>query len=353
MFKCKYVSILLVVSSILTGSAIAEGIGGSVLPVAPDRFRTAFDGGVIFPQFALFKFGDIRNAFPISGGEVIKKVFHQRRYAPSYYAGAREAVKLPLKVFGGPLELNGRFGIYNVHHKYSFSEHEADPEIYVPYIDGVIRPDLTGGAVVGLFANSDLKLKRKQFSYEIEAGLRASYKHHGWSLIPGIFFTYQRMKQSDYLESSLNTDPTKMTLSAHVKSNHYNIAPNFRFTSSLSSIACWLGCVSVGAEYVNGHYNGRQTFAGTAFDESEEQLATVDNKRNRWGVSVATETGVCFFCNRRASLSILGNFRYINVLPYVKYPVPILNSQAVTGAARIKFQNQFTFGVIANLSIVF
>lgn len=139
MFKNKCAFILLLILSFLTETALAQGIGGAVLPVRPSRFRSEIDAGFIYLEFAQFKFGDVRDLFPTLGGEVIKEVFNERPYAPSYYLGVREAVKLPGCFLGAPLELNARFGIYNAHHHSSFTENETGPEIYFPYIDGVIR----------------------------------------------------------------------------------------------------------------------------------------------------------------------------------------------------------------------
>lgn len=204
-----------------------------------------------------------------------------------------------------------------------------------------------------MFANSDLKLKRKLFSYEIEADLRISYCYHNWSLMPGIFFTYQRIEQKDSLNTALSYDPTRMTLSGHINSNHCNLGVNFHFTVSHCSRICWLGHISVAGEYVDGRYEGKQTFAGDVFDEPIEQLAEVNNHRHKWGISVGSETGFCFFCNHKASISILGNFRYINKMPYVVYPVPILNTQAVTGPAKLNFQHQLAFGGEINLTVAF
>jgi len=336
----------------LSGVALAQGVDGTALPVELGKFRTEFEGGFIYPQFAQFKFGDVRDTFPSLGGTVIRNAFDDRPYAISYYAGAREGFRLPCTLKDGPLEFNLRFGIYDAKHHSRFSENDETPEVYVPYIDGVVRPDLNGGAVVGLFANSLQKLHRKLFSYEIEGGLRACYSPNNWKLMPGIYFTYQRMQQKDYLNTSVISDPTSMTLSAHINSNQYDAGLNFRFSSPLRTFS-WLGGFSVGAEFSDARYHGRQTFAGSVFDLPEEQLAVRHNDNHHWGVSTALETGLGILCNRKVSLSILGNARYISNFPYVKYPVPIIDTNTVTGPAKLKFQGQWSFGGDLNISIIF
>lgn len=376
MFKIKLIGLLSL--GILTGSLSAQGIGGTVLPtnsdrfqskiekeqaskeknataqpINPNRFRSEFDVGFIYPQFSTFKFADVRNVFPVIGGEVIREVFNERHYEPSYYVGARQAFKLRDSFLGGVPELNLNFGLYNTHHHSSFSDNEITPEIYVPYIDANIRPNLRGGAVVGLFADSDLQLKRKLSSYDLDAVLRLSYKCKNWFFMPGIFFTYKRLQQKDSLLTTGSFDPTQMTLSAKVNSNHFDIGGNLRFTSPLTAIISWLGCVALAGEYTDAHYSGRQTFTGSTFDEPDELLATVRDHRHKWGISVGAETGFGFFCSHRICFSILGNIRYNNVMPYVKYPVPVVNTLTVTGPAHLKFQKQMTYGGEFNLSIVY
>lgn len=353
MVKWKNGSILFSILSLSGGTAFAQGIGGAVLPADPDRFRSEVDAGFIFPEFARFKFGDVRNEFPSAGGQVIEQVFDQRHYKASYYAGARETVRLPWHLCGGPLELSGRFGIYDARRHSSFKENSADPEIYVPYIDGVIRSGLTGGAVVGMFANSEFSLSRSLFSWEVEAGLRAKYCCRGWALMPGLFFTYQRMQQKDFIDTTGSTDPTRMYLMTHINSDHYELGINFRFTRPLFSKVSWLGCISAGGEYVDGHYSGEQRFAGSVFTLAPRQWAFASDHDDKWGVSVGAETGLRLYCSGKMSISVLGNFRYINLMPYVKYPVPVINTQTVTGPARMHFQDQFTFGGELNVSAIF
>jgi hypothetical protein len=345
--------ISLFILNTLSGIATAQGIGGCVLPADPDQFRSELDAGFIFPQFSRFQFGDVRNVFPVFGGQVLEEVFNERPFAASYYFGARETYKLPWCFFDAPLELSASFDIYNTSHHSDFNENEATPEVYVPYIDGAIRPGLSGGAVVGLFADSNLQLDRKLFAWELDASLRAKYCYNCWALMPGLFFTYQRMQQEDFLDTTLSSDPTQMSLSAHVNSNHYNLGVDFRFSGPLCSNISWLGCLAIGGEFVNGHYEGEQRFAGDVFAIPARQLAAIDSHRNKWGVSIGLETGVRLFCLSKVSLSILGNFRYISALPYVNYPMPVINTLSVTGPAQLDFQYQFTLGGEANLSFVF
>jgi hypothetical protein len=377
---CNYKQALIFLFSLgLLGTGCAQGLGGTVLPTNSDQyvsemdqdtshhnkknttvqpikfhqFRSEIDVGFIYPEFSRFKFGDVRNVFPDLGGEIIKDAFNERHYAPSYYVGAREAIKLSNDFLGGVPELNLSFGLYNAKRHSRFIEDEITPEVYVPYIDGNIRPDLSGGSVVGLFADSDLRLTRKLFSYDLEAGFRTSYKVNKWFVMPGIFFNYKRMQQEDHLITSNTIDPAQMTLSSHVNSNHYDVGGNFRFTSPLTANISWLGCVAIAAEYADAHYSGRQTFTGDVFDEANEQLATVKDSRHKWGFTFGAETGFGIFCSHRISFSILGNMKYINVMPYVNYPVPIINTEDVNGPAHLGFQKQLTFGAEANLSFVF
>ena len=351
-----YISIILLCLS-LSGTVIGQGTGGPVLSSSPSKFRFEFDAGVAVPEFARFKFGDVRDAFPVTGGQIIEEVFNERPYSSSYYLGARGSYGLSRCVWWTPSEIYGRFGTYNANHRSSFSEHlpngvEFEPVIYVPYIDGIIRPTLAGGAVVALFQDSDLQLRRKLVSYEIEAGIRNRYYYRCLSLLPGLFFTYYRMQQRDFLETFNSIDPTKMKMLSHLNSNNYVLGGNFHFEIPLYKFI-WLGTVSAGAEYSSASYKGEQRFAGNVFNTPAEELALVSNNKRKWGSAFGGETGLRLACLYGISISVLGNVHYTHVMPYVEYPVPIINTPAVTGPAKIQFQTQLTYGGEVNLSVMF
>lgn len=348
----KFPTWLVVALCLTMANAYAQAIGGSVLPADPYTFRSELDAGFIYPEFALFKFGDVRETFPLFGGTAIRDVFDKRGYAPSYYLGARETFKLG-SIWKTPIEFSLRGGFYDAHRKSSFTENEVAPEMYFPYIDGAIRPDLTGGAVVGMFANTRAKLGRRLFSYEVEGGLRAIFRASCWAFMPGVYFTYQRMKQKDSVSTSGSGDPTEMLLRASILSDHYNVGGSFRFSGPLCTLISWIGSAEAGAEKVSASYKGSQSFAGPNFNDPLEQSARASDRKDRWGLSVGAETGLCFFPEWKVSLSVLGNFRYIKLLPYVIYPVPIIDTNEVTGPAHLSFQHQFTFGGEVNLSAKF
>ncbi|WP_164125632.1 hypothetical protein, partial [Stenotrophomonas maltophilia] len=67
----------------------------------------------------------------------------------------------------------------------------------VPFIDGVIRPGISGGAVVGLFGPRSIALDRSQQRLGLDLGVRQTYDLGGFKVMPGVFVAYQTINQRD------------------------------------------------------------------------------------------------------------------------------------------------------------
>lgn len=329
----------------LSSGLYGESVGGTLWVANPCRIRWEVDGGGLFVQLSPFAYGVVQ-----STPSALYIDEHPTQL--SYYGSIRASYGLPCSRRDFPVEVYGRAGFYDVHHR-DLLDNSALPYIWEPRIDGN-----TSGSGPQRLLSAHSALNRSLLSAEAEGGIRQRCCCRNWSFYPGLFLQYQRTQQKDVLKTTASPlpfpPPTSyyMKLAAHTNSDQYGGGLNLHFSRPLfCSCLCLCGTAMISGEWVSSLYHGAQQFQLTQGATVTHISIREKDKAHKFGYSTGGELGVRLFVVRALSVSVLANIRYTNNFPFVNYHK--VNAEISRGTPFLDFGSQLTYGGVVNLSLAF
>ncbi|MGL4290834.1 MAG: hypothetical protein ACRCVA_31085, partial [Phreatobacter sp.] len=261
-------------------------------------------------------------------------------------AGLDLTVGYRLLNFSAPTEIYAKGSFLNA----SWSDGLNSNIGMVPFIDGGIRPIITGGAVVGLFGPRSIALDRSQQRLGLDLGVRQTYDLGGFKVTPGVFVAYQTLNQRDMINAA-GSDPATMTLRADVNGHYWRIGASLGASLPLMAQISLFTNNSISLDFLSASYAGSQTFTGGVFPPATSTALASDRlSRTTWRAN--SELGV-MSTNGPWTVKMSGILEYIGAVPTVAYPQFIAGSTSVNGVARLTTASQFSVGARAAIGYKF
>ncbi|MBL8567487.1 MAG: hypothetical protein JNK84_00230 [Phreatobacter sp.] len=315
--------------------------------VRPDPSNWIIEGGTTAyaTQLPPMKFGRNMSAFPVQGGADRGSYTPDRRFA--FGAGVDLTVAYRLGGFAQATEIYAKGSYFGTDQWDGLRSNTA----MTPFIDGIIRPGITGGAVVGLFGSRSNDLTRTQHRLGLDLGVRRTYDMGGFTLTPGLFVGYQNLSHRDQI-LEVGSDPRSMTLTTNMRGNYWRIGATLGGSMPVTPLISLFGNASVSLDFLSASFASMQTYTGTFFPPPTN-VAVAGGSLTRTTWRAGGEAGVLFGSTTPWSVRISGTVEYIAATPSVVYPSFIALSQSVSGPAFLSTASQLNLGLRTAVSYKF
>lgn len=324
-------------ATVAVGSACAADIGASPL-VREDVSNWFVEGGVAAYaiQFPAMNFGRNMSTFPISNG------VDRGRFGPGSQYGAGvgldATIGYRLLNFAAPTEIYAKVSYLRAGTPDSLPSNVA----MVPFIDGIIRPGISGGGVVGLFGSSGITIDRSQQRIGLDLGFRQTYNMGGYTLTPGLFVGYQAINNRDRIAAT-GSDPQTMNLRSDVDGHYWRFGASLGASVPIIQQISLFGNGSVSLDLLSANLNASQSFTGTFFPPPTN-VASASDRLTRTTWRATGELGVLYTSQSAWSLRVSALAEYVGAVPNPVYPTFIAGSRAVSGSTRLSTDSQFNLG---------